>query len=81
MARAQFKTLTKTISKAGTAERLSDSNIQVWAFSIRAKRANINDVYIGDNTVSNASPGMEPGMVVSHNVQIGDALLSLKDIL
>jgi hypothetical protein len=75
-----LKTLSKTISAAGTSERLSTSHVQVWAVTIRAKSTNTDDAYIGDDTVSSSDPGMEPGMSLSYDAGRGDTLLDLYDI-
>ena len=52
------QTFTKTVTTAGTRERLTERDISVPAVLIQAISTNTNDVYVGNDTVSN-SQGIE----------------------
>lgn len=74
----------KTVSSAGTRERLTTSDIRVISVTIQAIQANTNDVYAGDDQVS-SSKGIELDSTDSitldaKNYGMGQATISLKDI-
>ncbi len=49
----------KTVTTAGTAERLMPNNKVVSAVNIQALGDNTNNIYIGDSSVSSTSFGIE----------------------
>ena len=49
----------KTVTAAGTRERLTDLNINVPSIMFQAEVDNGGQVYIGDNQVSSTSTGVE----------------------
>jgi len=81
----KVKGTVKTVTAAGTRERLSDSNKKVRAVAIQALSSNLGEVYIGDNQVSSSTYGVslaaEDGFVINSEL-IGDAagFISLTDI-
>ncbi len=77
--------LKKTVTTAGTQERLSASEKKVRAVTIQALPGNSGKVYIGDNQVSSTNYGvsLDFGMDYTLSAEImGDAagFISLKDI-
>ena len=77
-------TFTKTVSAAGTKERLTTQEINVPAVLIQGISTNTGDVYIGDNQVSSTN-GIEvdarDGIVISAKaLGWADENISLKDI-
>jgi len=77
----------KAVTTAGTAERLTTSNIVVPSVQIQAEvaSANTGDVYIGDSAVSATNYGLclSSGDVQTFNAEQlgwGKAQISLKDI-
>ncbi|MDP6823856.1 MAG: hypothetical protein QF554_11270 [Dehalococcoidia bacterium] len=53
-----LKTISKTVTAAGTAERLSATDLLVWWARVKAKTANAGTVYLGDAAVSSSDPGL-----------------------
>ena len=49
-----LKTISKTVTSAGTAERLSSTDLLVWWARVKAKTANAGTVYLGDAAVSSS---------------------------
>ena len=72
-----LKSLAKTVTSAGTAERLDASDRLVRCVAVRAKPANTGSIYIGDATVSSSDPGVSPGDRLDVR---GDPYLNLFDI-
>jgi len=72
-----LKTLTKTVSSAGTAEALSSSTLLASSFIIRAMEDNTGAVYVGDSTVDNTSGKLEPRASISFG---GNANIGLADL-
>ncbi|MDA1256935.1 MAG: hypothetical protein O3C10_03715 [Chloroflexi bacterium] len=56
-----LKTTSKTVTLAGTAERLSATDLLVWWARVKAKSANLGIVYLGDAAVSSGDPGLAAG--------------------
>ena len=55
----------KNVTTAGTQVRLSATSIIVSSVTIRAKKGNTNDVYIGDASVSNSYPDLAANQTVT----------------
>jgi hypothetical protein len=55
----KIRHLTKTVTTAGTRERLTTSDLKVPAVLIQAEVSNTGQVYVGDNQVSSSSCGIE----------------------
>ena len=77
-------TFTKTVTAAGTRERLTEQNMVVPAVLMQGISTNTNDVYIGDNRVANDN-GIEidaTDSIVINAYQMGFANeeISLKEI-
>lgn len=53
-----LKTISKTVTSAGTAERISSTDRLVWWARVKAKTANVDTVYLGDAAVSSSDPGL-----------------------
>ncbi len=51
-------TFKKTITAAGTRERLTTSNLTVHQVVIQGIKGNTNDMYVGDSSVSATNPGI-----------------------
>lgn len=50
----------KTVSTAGTAERLSDSDLWVYSFVCVPQADNTGSVYIGDHSIDNTATPIGP---------------------
>ena len=55
----------KTVTAAGTAERISATSILVSTVTFRASKGNTNDVYIGDSGVGNSYPDLDANQTVT----------------
>ena len=53
-----LKTLSKSVMLAGTAERLSETDLLVWWARVKARTANAGTIYLGDAAVSSGDPGL-----------------------
>ena len=60
-----INSLVKTVSTAGTAERISATSIFVTTVTFRASKGNTNDVYIGDSGVGNSYPDLDANQTVT----------------
>ena len=60
-----INSLVKTVSTAGTAERISATPIFVTTVTFRASKGNTNDVYIGDSGVGNSYPDLDANQTVT----------------
>ena len=49
--------INKTVTTAGTAEALSASTLNVISYSIQAKSANTDNIFVGDSSVSSTVHG------------------------
>ena len=72
-----IKSLAKTVTSAGTAERLNGSDKLVTTAVVRAKSANTGSIYVGDSSVSSGDPGISPGDRLDLR---GDPYLNLFDV-
>ena len=76
----------KTVTTAGTAERLTDNDFKVDAVCIQALAANTNDAYIGDNQVDkdlkngHCLDARESITFTAKDLGMADAKISLRDI-
>ena len=75
----------KTVAAAGTAERLTESNIDVLAVSIQAETSNTGVIYVGDEEVSATDygaslSGSDSFSASSVSLGIAPSRISLKDI-
>lgn len=55
----------KTVTTAGTAERISATSILVSTVTFRAIKGNTNDVYIGDSSVANTYPDLDANQTIT----------------
>ena len=72
-----LKTASRTVTAAGTAERLNTGMMLVWSAVVRAKTGNTGHVYVGDASVSSSGPGIDAGDAIDLR---GDPYLNLFDV-
>ena len=60
----------KNVTTAGTQVRLSTTDLYVSSVTIRAKKGNTNDVYIGDADVANTYPDLDANQTVTFEAPI-----------
>tara|TARA_R100000306_G_C4363933_1_gene136678 strand:- start:734 stop:1030 length:297 start_codon:yes stop_codon:yes gene_type:complete len=73
----------KNVTTAGTQVRLSATDLFVSAVTIRAKKGNTNDVYIGDADVANSYPDLDANQTVTFEAPIiggSHTAINLKEV-
>ena len=73
----------KNVTTAGTAERISSTDILVSSVTFRAKKGNSNDIYIGDSSVANTYPDLDADQTVTFEAPIvngNHTAINLKEI-
>ena len=73
----------KNVTTAGTAERISATDIFVSSVTFRAKKGNSNDIYIGDASVADTYPDLDANQTVTFDApMVGGSHtgLNLRDI-
>ena len=73
----------KNVTTAGTAERISSTDILVSSVTFRAKKGNSNDMYIGDSSVANTYPDLDANQTVPFEAPIvngNHTAINLKEI-
>ena len=78
------KVFRKTVTTAGTRERLTQADIKTPVVTIQADPANSNNIYIGDDQVASTN-GLELDALDSitmsaHEMGFASAMISLKEI-
>jgi len=77
---ASFRSFTKTVTSAGTAEALKSSSTLASSFVIRGMENNSGNVFLGDSTVSSATGALEPRAAITFGGDRNIGTVDLNDI-
>ena len=78
-----INSVVKNVTTAGTAERISSTDLYVTAVTFRAKKGNSNDIYIGDSDVASTYPDLDANQTVTFEAPIVNghhSAINLKEI-
>lgn len=75
-----FGNLTKTVTTAGTAERLSSTDLYVYSFHVRAKSDNTGSIYFGGALVDDTTTPVAAGEDFIWSGQGNGAVVPIKNL-